>query len=67
MKKVLLFVVLLTLSSIIVGQNKIIIYNANLIDGISNVEKRNMMIFRSTAPSEWAFFRTRFQEIHVSF
>ena len=38
MRKVLLFAVLLTLSSIIFGQNKIILYNANLIDGIASVE-----------------------------
>ena len=47
MRKLLLFAVLLTLSSIIFGQNKIILYNANLIDGIASVEKRNMMIFVS--------------------
>ena len=52
MRKVLLFAVLLTLSSIIFGQNKIILYNANLIDGIASVEKRNMMIFVSNGKIE---------------
>ena len=52
MRKVLLFAVLLTLSSIIFGQNKIILYNANLIDGIASVEKRSMMIFVSNGKIE---------------
>ena len=52
MRKLLLFAVLLTLSSIIFGQNKIILYNANLIDGIASVEKRNMMIFVSNGKIE---------------
>ncbi|GIS56862.1 MAG: hypothetical protein CM1200mP1_08000 [Candidatus Neomarinimicrobiota bacterium] len=52
MKKVLLIVLQLTFSSIISGQNKLILFNANLIDGIANVEKRNMMIFISNGKIE---------------
>ena len=37
MKKILLIVLQLTFSSIISGQNKLILFNANLIDCIANV------------------------------
>ena len=52
MKKIFLFVVHLIFASSISGQDKLILYNANLIDGIANVEKRNMMIFISNGKIE---------------
>ena len=52
MKKIFLFAVQLIFSSSISGQNKLILFNANLIDGIANVEKRNMMIFISNGKIE---------------
>jgi imidazolonepropionase-like amidohydrolase len=52
MKKIFLFAVQLIFASIISGQNKLILFNANLIDGIANVEKRNMMIFISNGKIE---------------
>ena len=52
MKKIFLFAVQLIFTSSISGQNKLILFNANLIDGIANVEKRNMMIFISNGKIE---------------
>jgi len=52
MKKIFLFAVQLIFASSISGQNKLILFNANLIDGIANVEKRNMMIFISNGKIE---------------
>jgi len=52
MKKIFLFAVQLIFASSISGQNKLILFNANLIDGITNVEKRNMMIFISNGKIE---------------
>ena len=45
MKKVLILLFQFSSLMIINGQNKIVLSNTNIIDGISKSEKRNMMVF----------------------
>ena len=45
MKKVLILLFQFSSLMIINGQNKIVLSNTNIIDGISQSEKRNMMIW----------------------
>lgn len=52
MKKGLILFIQFSLLIIINGQNKIVLSNTNIIDGISKSEKRNMMVFISNGKIE---------------
>ena len=52
MKKGLILFIQFSLLIIINGQNKIVLSNTNIIDGISKSEKRNMMLFISNGKIE---------------
>ena len=52
MKKVLILLFQFSSLMIINGQNKIVLSNTNIIDGISQSEKRNMMVFISNGKIE---------------
>ena len=52
MKKGLILFIQFSLLMIINGQNKIVLSNTNIIDGISKSEKRNMMVFISNGKIE---------------